>query len=65
MQAMTVHYRLEDGYWGAECPQVPELVAGDASLPELIELVHLALRDFTGDPDLAITDIVEESAGIG
>ena len=65
MQSVTVYYRLRDGYWGAQCPQVPELVAGDASLAELIPLVHEALRDFTGIEDLKITDVIQESAGIG
>ena len=62
---IVVHYRLQDGYWGAECPQVPQLVAGDASLTDLVDLVHTALRDFTGMADLQITDVIEESAGIG
>jgi hypothetical protein len=62
---VAAYYRLRDGYWGAECPQVPELVAGDASLADLIPLVHAALRDFTGIEDLKITDVIEESAGIG
>ena len=65
MQSVTVYYRLWDGYWGAECPQVPEFVGGDASLAELSPLVHAALRDFTGIEDLKITDVIEESAGIG
>ena len=65
MQSVTVFYRLQDGYWGAQCPQVPELVAGDASLTDLVDLTHAALRDFTGIADLEITDVIEESAGIG
>ena len=65
MQSVTVFYRLQDGYWGAECPQVPELVAGDASLTALVDLVHTSIRDFTGMADLEITDVIEESAGIG
>ena len=65
MHSVTVLYRLQDGYWGAECPQVPQLVAGDASLADLVDLVHRALRDFTGMADLEITDVIEESAGIG
>ena len=36
MQSVTVYYRLWDGYWGAECPQVPEFVGGDASLAEVV-----------------------------
>ena len=58
-------YRLHEGYGGAECPEVPELVAGDASLADLIGLVHAALRDFTGDPNREITDVIEESVDIG
>jgi hypothetical protein len=65
MQSVTVFHRLQDGYWGAECPQVPQLVAGDGSLTDLVGLVHTALRDFTGMADLEITDVIEESAGIG
>ena len=65
MQSVTVFYRLHDGYWGADCPQVPELVAGDTSLTDLVDLVHTALRDFTGMAELEITDVIEESAGIG
>ena len=62
MQSVTVFYRLQDGYWGAECPQVPELVAGDASLTALVDLVHTSIRDFTGIADLEITDVVEGPA---
>ena len=65
MQSVTVFYRIQDGYWGAECPEVPELVAGDTSLTDLMGLVHAALRDFTGDPNLEITDVIEESVDIG
>ena len=65
MKQVTVVYRLHEGYWSAECPEVPELVAGDPSLTDLIDLVHVALRDFTGHPTLAITDVVGESADIG
>lgn len=65
MRCVTVFYRLQNGYWGAECPQVPQLVAGDASLTNLVDLVHTALRDFAGMADLEITDVIEESVGIG
>ena len=56
---VTVVYRLHEGYWGAESSQIPELVAGDASLESLKELVHSALRDFTGNDSLEIVDVVE------
>ena len=59
MHSVTVFYRLQDGYWGAECPEVPELAAGDASLVDLTELVHSALRDFTGNDELEVVDVVE------
>jgi len=59
LSAVTVHYNSLDDYWGAESPQVPELAAGDASLETLKELVRSALRDFTGNADLEIVDVVE------
>lgn len=65
MPSVTLFYRLQGGYWGAHCPQVPELVARDASLTDLVDLVHTALRDFTGMAYLKITDVIKESAEIG
>ena len=65
MRCVTVFYRLQNRYWGAECPQVPQLVEGDASLTGLVDLVHTAFRDFTVMADLETTDVIEESAGIG
>lgn len=59
MEQVTVVYRLEEGYWGAESPQVPELAAGDSSLETLKGLVHAALRDFSGNAELEIVDVVE------
>ena len=59
LSAVTVHYNSLDDYWGAESPQVPELVAGDTSLGDLTELVHSVLRDFTGNAELEIVDVVE------
>ena len=59
MTGVTVSYRLHEGYWGAESSQITELVAGDASLESLKELVHCALRDFTGSDPLEIVDVVE------
>ena len=52
-------YRLHEGYWGAESSQIPELVAGDTCPESLKELVHSALRDFTGNEALEIVDVVE------
>ena len=59
MTGVTVSYRLHEGYWSAESSQVPELVAGDTSLVSLKEIVHSALRDFTGNEALEIVDVVE------
>lgn len=61
---ITVIYRQRDGYWQASSPDVPDLVAGDRSLPDVQALAHGALRDVVPG-DLRIVDVVEESAGIG
>jgi hypothetical protein len=62
MGPFIVMYRRKDGYWGATCQAVPELVTGDDSLNAVKALAHQALRDFLDARDLEIIDIVEESA---
>jgi predicted RNase H-like HicB family nuclease len=56
MTTVTVRYYSREGYWHAECSEVPELVAGDRDLDAVVSLAHEAIRDFLDDPELGIRD---------
>ncbi len=56
MTTVTVRYYSREGYWHAECSEVPELVAGDRDLDAVVSLAHAAIRDFLDDPELSIRD---------
>ena len=56
MATVTVRYYSREGYWCAECTEVPELVAGDRDLDAVISLAHSALKDFLEDAELSIRD---------
>jgi predicted RNase H-like HicB family nuclease len=60
MTTVTVRYYSREGYWYAECTEVPELVAGDRDLDSVISLAHSALKDFLEDPELSIRDDIIE-----
>jgi predicted RNase H-like HicB family nuclease len=64
MMRITVSYACIDNFWVASSPEIPELVAGDASLVDATRLAHEAIKHFLGTEDVTIIDEIEESAGI-
>jgi predicted RNase H-like HicB family nuclease len=56
MTTVTVRYCSREGYWHAECAEVPELVAGDRDLDAVVSLAHAALKDYLEDPELRVRD---------
>lgn len=64
MRRITVSYACVDNYWMASSPEIPGLVAGDASLVDATRLAHDAIKDFLGTEGVVIIDEIEESAGI-
>lgn len=56
---LLVRYHFEDGFYDAECPQVPELVAGDPDLAELRSIVRDALTDALDRTDLTFVEMLD------
>lgn len=62
MTTVTVRYTEHDGYWVARCDELPELIAGDAHLADVMSLAHTAIEDLLGVGELTINDLIESAS---